>query len=219
MASGSDPLEPARLQQAPAATLPGQLIQRYLRLFAFYDRDGDGRHTLSGDFEPVAARIAARWQGRSTPFPNLLQLLLDTYQHENERRDRDHDGQVNQEEFVASHIRVFVAFMADPNGARRFIARSAGGFFDVLDLDGDGVLDLDDLAAFAAAYGHPTDGIPANVNSMLAALGLRPGRLPREAFLTLVEQYWFDPSQEAPGRHLFDGVGLPGGCLQRPAVE
>ncbi|MGB5241055.1 MAG: EF-hand domain-containing protein [Prochlorococcaceae cyanobacterium] len=219
MASGSDPLEPARLQQAPAAPLPAKLIQRYLRLFAFYDRDGDGRHTLSGDFEPVAARISARWQGRSTPFPNLLQLLLDTYQHENERRDRDHDGHVDREEFVASHIRVFAAFMADPNGARRFIARSAGGFFDVLDLDGDGVLDLDDLAAFAAAYGHPTDGIPANVNSMLAALGLRPGRLPREAFLTLVEQYWFDPSQEAPGRHLFDGVGLPEGCLQRPAVE
>ncbi len=219
MASGSDPLEPARLQQAPAAPLPAQLIQRYLRLFAFYDRDGDGRHTLSGDFEPVAARIAARWQGRSTPFPNLLQLLLDTYQHENERRDRDHDGQVDREEFVASHIRVFAAFMADPNGARRFIARSAGGFFDVLDLDGDGVLDLDDLAAFAAAYGHPTGGIAANVNSMLAALGLRPGRLPRDAFLTLVEQYWFDPSHEAPGRHLFDGVGLAEGCLQRPAVE
>ncbi len=43
---------------------------------------------------------------------------------------------------------------------------------------------------------------------MLAALGLPHGRLPRQAFLTLVEQYWFDPSPEAPGRHLFDGVDL-----------
>ena len=72
----------------------------------------------------------------------------------------------------------------------------------------DGQLDLDDLAAFAAAYGHPTAGIAANLERMLAALGLPPGRLPRQAFLTLVEQYWFDPSPEAPGRCLFDGVGL-----------
>ncbi|MCP9850854.1 EF-hand domain-containing protein [Cyanobium sp. Morenito 9A2] len=155
----------------------------------------------------MAARVAARWQGRSTPFPNLLHLLLETYQHENERRDHDHDGQVDREEFVASPLRVFAVFRADPNGARRFIARSAGGFFDVLDLDGDGLLSHNDLAAFAAAYGHPTGGIAAYLDRMLTGLGLPPGLLPRDAFLTLVEQYWFDPSHEAPGRHLFDGVG------------
>ncbi len=207
MVNGSErPERPA--PQAPAGHLPVQLIHRYLRLFAFYDRDGDGRHTLRGDFEPVAAQLAQRWQGRRTPFPNLLQLLLDTYRHENARRDSDHDGLVTQVEFVASHARVFAAFQADPDGARRFIARSAGGFFDVLDLDGYGMLCLDDLAAFASAYGHPTGSIAANLDAMLAGLGLPAGLLPREAFLTLVEQYWFDPSPEAPGRHLFDGVGL-----------
>jgi len=128
--------------------------------------------------------------------------------HENGRRDQNHDGQVDQAEFVASHGRVFAAFLADPAAARSFVARSAGGFFDVLDIDSDGQLDLDDLVAFAAAYGHPTTGIAANLERMLAGLGLPPGRLPRDAFLTLVEQYWFDPSPEIPGRHLFDGVGL-----------
>jgi Ca2+-binding EF-hand superfamily protein len=191
-----------------SVSLPAELMRRYRRLFRFYDRDGDGRHTLEGDFEPVAARIARRWQGRPSRFPDLLGLLLDTYRHENERRDQNHDGTVDQEEFVASHGRVFAAFQADPQAAREFMARSAGGFFDVLDLDGDGQLDLDDLAAFAAAYGHTTAGIAANLDRMLAGLGLPPGRLPREAFLTLVEQYWFDPSPQAPGRHLFDGVGL-----------
>ena len=48
----------------------------------------------------------------------------------------------------------------------------------------------------------------ATLDQMLAALGLPPGRLPRQAFLTLVEPYGFNPSPEAPGRHLFDGVGL-----------
>jgi Ca2+-binding EF-hand superfamily protein len=189
-------------------SLPAELTGRYRRLFRFYDRDGDGRHTLEGDFEPVAVRIARRWQGRPSRVPNLLRLLLDTYRHENGRRDQNHDGMVDQEEFVASHGRVFTAFGADPQAAREFMARSAGGFFDVLDLDGDGQLELDDLAAFAAAYGHTTAGIAANLDRMLDALGLPPGRLPRQAFLTLVEQYWFDPSPEAPGRHLFDGVEL-----------
>ena len=43
---------------------------------------------------------------------------------------------------------------------------------------------------------------------MLAELNLPPGRLPRQAFLLLVEQFWFDPSPAAPGRRLFDGVPL-----------
>ncbi len=200
-------------------SLPAGLIRRYRRLFAFYDRDGDGRHTLEGDFEPVAVRLARRWEGRATPFPDLLRLLLDTYRHENERRDRNHDGQVDRDEFVASHARVFTSFQADPETARGFIARSAGGFFDVLDLDGDGLLGPDDLGAFAAAYGHATDGIGANLDRMVTALGLPPGRLPRDAFLTLVEQYWFDPSPEAPGRHLFDGVALVEPDLDLPLGE
>jgi hypothetical protein len=211
MPSASEPAsEPAANETLQS--LPAQLIRRYKRLFSFYDRDGDGLHTLNGDFEPVAARIAARWRGRPTPFPQVLQLLLDTYRHENERRDHNHDGQVSLKEFVTSHRRVFAAFRADPASARAFIARSAGGFFDLLDLDGDGRLDLDDLSAFAAAYGHPTDGIAANLAAMLTGLGLTglpPDQLPRQAFLTLVEQYWFDPSPQVPGRLLFDGLNLP----------
>ncbi len=85
-----------------------------------------------------------------------------------------------------------------PEASRAFIARAAGGFFDVLDLDQDGHLVLEDLAAFATAYGHTSGGIAANLAAMLAALGLPPDRLPRAAFLTLVEQYWFDPSPDAP---------------------
>ena len=208
LCGGPGSIETAAAQSMSSGSLPAELIRRYRLLFGFYDRDGDGRHTIEGDFEPVAVRLARRWQGRPDRIPDLLGLLLDTYRHENARRDLNHDGTVDREEFLASHGRVFAAFGADPQAAREFMARSAGGFFDVLDLDGDGQLDGDDLAAFAAAYGHPTAGIAANLDRMLAGLGLPPGRLPRQAFLTLVEQYWFDPSPEVPGRHLFDGVEL-----------
>ena len=110
------------------------------------------------------------------------------------------------DEFVASHQSVVAAYQANRDAARAFIARAAGGFFDVLDLDRDGALELADLEAFAAAYGHPVEGIAANLDQMLSELELPAGRLPREAFLTLVEQYWFDPSPTAPGRLLFSGM-------------
>ncbi|MEB3322226.1 MAG: EF-hand domain-containing protein [Synechococcaceae cyanobacterium] len=189
--------------------IPAVLRERYRRLFRFYDRNGDGVHTLGGDFDPVARAIAARRQGRfPSPFPDLLGLLMATYRHENRRRDRDGNGVVDLEEFITSHGRVLAAFRATPRQARAFLEKAAGGFFDVLDLDGDGALELADLEAFARAYGHDVGGIGENLAGMLADLGLPPGRLPRAAFLTLVEQYWFDPSPKAPGRRLFEGVGL-----------
>lgn len=188
--------------------IPSVLVERYSQLFRFYDRYGNGCLDLAEDFAPVAHRIDERWQGRTPPFPDLLNLLLDTYAHEQQRRDMDGDGKVSLEEFVASHGPVLAAYQSDPEQARHFIARAAGGLFDLLDLDSDGELQLADLQVFASAYGHPVDGIAANLNAMLAELALPPDRLPRLAFLTLVEQYWFDPSASAPGRLLFNGVAL-----------
>ena len=184
--------------------IPSVLQQRYRRLFRLYDRSGDGRLTLADDHGPAAEALAARWQGRDTPFPDLFALLLATYRHEGERRDLDGDGAVDEQEFVASHGPVIEAFARLPDQARAFIAKAAGGFFDCLDLDRDGCLDLTDLQAYAAAYGQPTAGIQANLARMLAAFELPPDRLPKPVFLELVAQYWFDPSADAPGRWLFD---------------
>ncbi|MEN9541179.1 MAG: hypothetical protein RLZZ459_1270 [Cyanobacteriota bacterium] len=186
--------------------IPDVLTRRYTQLFRFYDRDGDGHHSLEQDFAPVASNLEARWHGLVPPFANLLQLLLSTYAHENSRRDSNGSGTVELQEFLDSHQPVVAAYRADPAAARIFIERAAGGFFDVLDLDRDGVLELADVQAFAVAYGHPVEGIAANLDQMLSELQLPPGRLPRTAFLTLVEQYWFDPSPDVPGRLLFGGV-------------
>jgi hypothetical protein len=195
--------------------IPEVLLDRYNSLFRFYDRQNTGVLTLGEDFAPAARRIEERWRGTTPPFPNLLQVLLSTYAHEQQRRDRDGDGCVNLEEFLASHEAVLAAYRANPEQSRAFIERAAGGFFDVLDLDGDGALEIADLEAFAAAYGHSGEGIAANLNIMLAELGLPPERLPRQAFLTLVEQYWFDASPTTPGRRLFGGLLLSGPLLNQ----
>ena len=189
------------------AQLPPELVQRYRQLFRFYDRQGDGELELEADFQPAATSLAGRWQGLSTPFPDLYGLLMATYRHEQQRRDADGSGGVDEQEFVASHRPVLGAFRAFPDQARAFIERAAGGFFDVLDVDGDGCLQLGDLEAYALAYAKPTAGIAANLLRMLDGLNLPPeqprDQLPRDVFLTLVAQYWFDVSPDAPGRWLF----------------
>ena len=168
-------------------------------MFHCYDVNGDGTLSFESDFPPAAEAITARWHGRRTPFPDLLGLLTATYQHENQRHDLGRSGEVDEQQFVQSHAGVIEAFARTPAAAMAFIERAAGGFFDCLDLNGDGIFELDDLEAYAMAYGKSTMGICANLARMLAAFELPPDRLPRETFLTLVAQYWFDPSRSVPG--------------------
>ena len=90
----------------------------------------------------------------------------------------------------------------------RTLVTGAAGFIgstlvDRLLAEGHQVVGIDNLST----------GIAANLDQMLNELGLPAGRLPREAFLTLVEQYWFEPSPTAPGRLLFSGVPDAGTLL------
>lgn len=195
-----------------------ELQRRYRRLFHFYDVQARGYLSLESSFRQAAESIAARWLGSSTHFPDLLGLLIATYKHENKRRDLDNRGIVNEAHFVQSHAEVIEAFAKYPEKSKKFIARAAGGFFDCLDLNSDGVLELDDIEAYAKAYGKPTGGVKANLARMLKAFDLPPDQLPREIFLTLVTQYWFDPSPSVPGRWLFDFADGPidTNCLIHP---
>ena len=180
-----------------------ELKRRYQRLFRFYDKTGDGRLVFADDLAPVAAAIDARWGQNKRPIPNLLKLLYATYQKENSRRDLNHDGVVEPDEFVEAHEPVVQSFQSVPDKARAFIRQAAGGFFSCLDLDQDGWLVPDDLAAYAEAYGHSSDWVETNLNAMLQMLDKPLGRIDMETFLLLIEQYWFDPSPDVPGARLF----------------
>ena len=187
----------------PCAHMHPELKRRYRNLFSFYDKTGDGQLVFADDLAPVADAIDARWGNNKRPFPNLLKLLYATYQKENSNRDLNNDGQVEPDEFVEAHKRVVNNFQAVPDKARAFIRQAAGGFFSCLDLDQDGWLVPDDLAAYAEAYGHPSDWVETNLNTMLEMLGKPLGRIDLETFLLLIEQYWFDPSPNVPGARLF----------------
>lgn len=180
-----------------------ELKRRYLQLFRFYDIDADGRLRFDSDGRGVAEAIAARWPASGGDVPDLLPQLLGYSRHEMERRDLDRDGSVDAQEFVDSHAPMLSAYAELPEQAIAFCDRAAGAFFDALDLDRDGVLNLEDLQAYARACRKPVAGIQENLARMLAAFALPPDRLTRDVFLTLVRQFWFDPSPDVPGRWLF----------------
>ena len=90
------------------------------------------------------------------------------------------------------------SFQAVPHKARAFIRQAAGGFFSCLDLDQDGWLVPDDLAAYAEAYGPPSDWVETNLNAMLQMPDKPLGRLDLETFLLLIEQHCFDSPPNSP---------------------
>ena len=76
------------------------------------------------DFRPVAKILAARWQNLTTPFANMLDLLIATYQHETDRRDLNHDAMVDELELVQSHTPIISAFNILRDQAEGFVARA-----------------------------------------------------------------------------------------------
>lgn len=196
--------------------LPENLSKRLLRLFRFMDRNGDGIVEYEADLLEVAKIIARRKYPEATPeYEHLFALLARTYKGENARRDLNWDGKVTPDEFLAGHQKLAQLMTAFPAQGVAFIAQAAGGFFDVLDLDGDGYLSLTDAQDYADAYCKGGDWVGANFTRLLASdvtNDLTSPPLPAQGmskaqFLELVRQFWFEPDENLPGSCLF---GQPG---------
>lgn len=192
--------------------LPESLSKRLLRLFQFMDRNGDGVVEYEADLVEVAQRIAQRkFPATTSDYQELFDLLTRTYDWENSRRDLNRDGKVTPEEFLEGHRRLAKLMAAFPAEGVAFIAKSAGGFFDILDLDGDGYLVLADVQAYADAYCKGGDWVATNFTHLLAsgvAAGAATPEAPAEGmskaqFLELVRQFWFEPEDNLPGSQLF----------------
>ncbi len=185
-------------------TLPESLRQRFQRLFRFMDRNQDGRLDYQADLLVVAKMFAGRKYAEGTPeYEALFQLLAQTYAWENSRRDLNHDGHVTPEEFVESHAGVVQMMVTNPEAGLAFIAKAAGGFFDILDTDGDGFLSVTDVEDYAAAYGKSGAWVATNFQQLIASSTTAAQGMAKAEFLELVRQYWFDPDDTQAGAKLF----------------
>ena len=82
----------------------------------------------------------------------MLDFLIAPYQHETDSGDLNHDAMVDEQDFVQSHTPIISAFNILRDQAEAFVALAADGFFDCLDLNRDGVLELADLEPYASSY-------------------------------------------------------------------
>ncbi|WP_239651668.1 EF-hand domain-containing protein [Neosynechococcus sphagnicola] len=171
------------------------------------DRNSDGVVEYETDLLEVAKLIAQRKFPEATPdYQELFDLLARTYNWENTRRDLDHDGKVTPNEFIQGHEQLAKQMAAHPSEGIAFIAKAAGGFFDILDLDGDGYLSLADVQDYADAYCKGGDWVAANFTQLLdsaAAGDASTLGMSKALFLELVRQFWFESDQTLPGSHLF----------------
>ncbi|MDG2991790.1 EF-hand domain-containing protein [Candidatus Synechococcus calcipolaris G9] len=191
--------------------LSQNLTDRLLRLFRFMDRNRDGVIEYEADLVAIAQKIAQRKFPDTTPdYQGLFELLAKTYSWENSRRDINRDGKVTPDEFLEGHQKLAKQMTASPTQGIEFIAKAAGGFFDVLDLDGDGYLSLEDVQDYANAYEKGGDWVAANFRSLIAE-GLPENAsdemidrgMSKSQFLELVRQFWFEPDESLPGSRLF----------------
>lgn len=191
--------------------LPITLTKRLLRLFRFMDQNRDGVIEYEADLLAIAQKIAQRKFPTGTPdYQDLFELLAKTYSWENTRRDLNKDGKVTPDEFLEGHQKLAKQMAASPRQGIEFIAKAAGGFFDILDLDGDGYLSLSDVQDYANAYGKGGDWVEANFRALIASNlpentpeeVIQRG-MPKAQFLELVRQFWFEPDDSLPGSRLF----------------
>lgn len=115
--------------------------------------------------------------------------------------------------FVQGHTAVVALMSSHPQAGIAFTEQTTGGFFDILDSDGDGYLTALDVQNDAEACGKGAPWVVTNFqhllgNSETAGLGMS-----KAEFLELVRQYWFEPDDSLPGAYLF---GHP---IQWPGCE
>jgi juvenile hormone diol kinase len=176
-------------------------LQRYKlpRLFAAYDADDNGAIELK-DFDRLLHQFAAfrGWNEGSPPYERLRSGLVNRWHHMRKFADRDGDGSVNLEEWLA----YMDAVIDDPVAYEAELYGVAGAVFSVFDLDDDNALSTEELRALYRAMGLG----PTTEKAMYERLGMGPGgRITKHRFLDLFDEFLTSPDPEAPGNWLFGG--------------
>jgi Ca2+-binding EF-hand superfamily protein len=167
------------------------------RRFELLDYDGDGVISAA-DFD-LAARNVCRafdFPPESVEFERVQTTYNALWVAIHQKASRDADGRIGRAQFVTSCAETIF----ETDGFAESEAKLAQVMFDLLDADGNGVVDVEECVTWFSAYGvSENDAIKAFQHIDRDG----DGSLDRDEVLAAIEDFYLSDDPHAPGNWLF----------------
>lgn len=181
--------------------------EKLMHMFELLDVDGNGVLEYD-DFRMVVDTMAEErgWDQSSRKYIGLVSANRRLWKMFSRHLDMDNDGSITLAEWLAFHIK---AFLAEPEAGsvdQEFssaLSSTARFFLDLLDSDGDGLVTEDDYVLFCSAY---------NVSENEARIGFKMfdrdgnGTLSHDEVVTMVEEFYLSDDPQALGNLFFGSL-------------
>jgi Ca2+-binding EF-hand superfamily protein len=175
------------------------------RRFELLDYDGDGAISAA-DFDLAAGNVckAFDFPQDSVEFERIQTTYNALWVAISRHAPRDAKGRIGREQFVVSCADTLFA----EGGYDQTEGRLAQVIFDLVDADGNGVLDVEECATWFSAYGVCEDDA---VRAFQRIDRNGDGVLDRDEVLGAIRDYYLSDDPHAPGNWLFGPltVALP----------
>ena len=168
------------------------------RRFELLDADGDGFITAA-DYDQTASAVCEAFdypQG-SPQHERVHMTFLTMWDKLSRKMDGKHTGRISRDQFLSSCADSIVE---RGGGYDRNIKPVVDAVFDIIDADGDGVLDVDELARWFSAYGVCEDDAQRAFTT-LDRNG--DGVLSRDEVHEAVEDYYTSDDPRAHGNRIY----------------
>jgi len=125
------------------------------RRFELLDTDGDG-YISGADYDAAAANVCRAFDHPqdSPQYEKVQMAYLNLWVRLSKPMDKAGAGRISRKQFVASCAERIVEA---EDGYERIVAPIIQAIFDVVDADGSGTLDIEELTTWFSAYGVCTD--------------------------------------------------------------
>ncbi len=177
--------------------MPTELqTRKWTRLFQVYDVDRNGVIEKE-DFEAICQNFAtARNLTQGTPqYQELHEKFMEDWKCLQKDADQNNNGKIELAEWLQYSDRR----INSPN-TYQIVVDLANQVFELLDIDGDGVIGLEEYKTFCWSWRLPEDLAVENFPN----LDLNgDGNINKNEFLKLVRQFYRGDDLDAPGNSLF----------------
>ncbi len=166
--------------------------KKWTRLFQVYDVDGNGTITQE-DFELIFQNLAKfRNLEANTPQSDQLHAkYMEGWELVKKNADKDNDGKVQLEEWLEHAARLI-----HDESMYQTIVGFVNQLFDLLDLDGNGVITIKEYKTILSSW-HVSEDLAAETFPKLDLNG--DGHISKEEFMELARQFHASDDPQAPG--------------------